>query len=446
MFTTERELQSLWPASAGLRLETIGGAVVDVVYPGIRAGSAGPDYKCAVVSFGAGRLAWGDVELHLRGADWIRHGHHRDHEYDHVILHVVAQPNDTPLVHLASGQEVPTAVLHRQVTIGRHSSLPCSHGASQGVESRLEVLARAGVARMLARAGKIISSRYALDPSRALVLRTARALGYSANAETAESLGERLTRPDVAALLAGYDSLRRGALLLGFAGLLPSQRRRVGIAVAGEAPEYEAVWMEHQAIAPPLEPGAWRLHGLYPNNSPVRRVVALAELWPSLWAPTERMHWLLDVNDIAKDNDAALLERRFRVRGDDYWRHHSDFGVSTREADLIGGSKAREVVVNALLPCAAAMAMQRGEVELLSRIACILASYPPAPMHAVTRHMVDQLGLGRTRLTSAIQQGLLHLFSEHCRHGLCRSCPLGSAGGTDSSISDQYEAAVNLGW
>ena len=44
--------------------------------------------------------------------------------------------------------------------------------------------------------------------------------------------------------------------------------------------------------------------------------------------------------------------------------------------------------------------------------------------------MSAQLGIGKglpVRLTARREQGLVHLVEGPCRHGWCRSCPLGRA-------------------
>ncbi len=70
---TERELSGEWARSAGRSLRTEGGLDVDVLYPGMRPGCAGPDYRDAVLTFGSQEVVRGDVELHVSAGDWRRH-------------------------------------------------------------------------------------------------------------------------------------------------------------------------------------------------------------------------------------------------------------------------------------------------------------------------------------------------------------------------------------
>lgn len=61
--------------------------------PVLRAGRAGrgpgPDVREATLLLPSGVTRTGDVEVHLRASDFVRHGHAGDHAYGNVILHLV---------------------------------------------------------------------------------------------------------------------------------------------------------------------------------------------------------------------------------------------------------------------------------------------------------------------------------------------------------------------
>ena len=68
-------------------LQTTDGQPLEVIDPGLPHTDAGPDFFNAKVKLG-GTLWAGDVEVHDRASDWLRHGHDRDRAYDRVVLHV----------------------------------------------------------------------------------------------------------------------------------------------------------------------------------------------------------------------------------------------------------------------------------------------------------------------------------------------------------------------
>ena len=64
------------------------------LYPGRPAPGSGPDFQDALLITGAGELVRGDVEVHVRQSDWRSHGHHLDHRYGRVALHLFLQGGD----------------------------------------------------------------------------------------------------------------------------------------------------------------------------------------------------------------------------------------------------------------------------------------------------------------------------------------------------------------
>jgi len=59
-------------------------------------------------------MLWsGNVEIHVRTSDWIKHCHSEDEAYNNVILHVVYD-SDVPLS-THTGAPMPTLVLRNRI-------------------------------------------------------------------------------------------------------------------------------------------------------------------------------------------------------------------------------------------------------------------------------------------------------------------------------------------
>lgn len=90
-----------------LLLKTACGMRLEILSVGTYNTDAGPDFKDALLNID-GTLWAGNVEVHIRSSDWIKHNHHLDAAYDNVILHVVFE--DDAKIFRPSGTLIPAFV------------------------------------------------------------------------------------------------------------------------------------------------------------------------------------------------------------------------------------------------------------------------------------------------------------------------------------------------
>ena len=63
---------------------------IEVIYPGEINWDGGPDFFNARLRIGS--IVWaGNVEVHRKASEWLKHKHHLDPAYDSTILHVVVR-------------------------------------------------------------------------------------------------------------------------------------------------------------------------------------------------------------------------------------------------------------------------------------------------------------------------------------------------------------------
>jgi hypothetical protein len=79
-----------------------------VLSPGEYNRDSGPDFFNARLRIDNTEWA-GNVEIHVKSSHFEAHGHHRDHAFDNIIMHVVAEFDKR--VRNARGKEVPTLVV-----------------------------------------------------------------------------------------------------------------------------------------------------------------------------------------------------------------------------------------------------------------------------------------------------------------------------------------------
>ena len=126
------------------------------------------------------------------------------------------------------------------------------------------------------------------------------------------------------------------------------------------------------------------------------------------------------------------LAQRLRIDGDDdFWchRYSIDGPELNRPIDLLGRGRATTMVVDVLLPAAAALAQLGVEAIDLETVRALYACHPRLPANEVTREMIRQF-FGNDRSRAAIvnsacrQQALLQLYIDFCLSELetCQEC------------------------
>jgi hypothetical protein len=81
------------------------------------------------------------------------------------------------------------------------------------------------------------------------------------------------------------------------------------------------------------------------------------------------------------------------------------------------------LLANVVLPCGVAVAERAGDAPLAARLWAAYRALPELPGNQITRAMARQLGLARAPAGACAQQGLHHVWAEHCREKRCDACP-----------------------
>lgn len=410
---SEAELVHLWegqrfPPQA---LVSSNSSALRVVFRGRPcSGGAGPDFRDAVIELGGRRLR-GDVELHVLASGFRRHGHHRDHAYDNVILHVVFWDDDGQDTCLASGRRVPVVALgpwvaRRAEELQAWLCLPplwqepcCSAKQRLGAEAVAFILDDAGDRRFLEKAAIFAAALAEEDAEEILYRGILEALGYSQNREPfrllARALPWRQLRPYIRDHPPQERVLTAEIVLLGKAGLLDP--------LAGDLRALPSWAAQRNGVESPAL--SWHLAGIRPGNQPVRRLAGAARMLVR-YLGRGLLAGLLDKVAEASLEGPQALTTALRVDG-----------------GLIGPGRADEMAVNVVLPFTLAWAQARQDKPLAQATLILYQRYPKLSPYGILRRLTAALG---RELTAGArrQQGMLHLFNRYCRQNGCNRCPL----------------------
>ena len=425
-------------------LRTVDGRTIVILEKGVRNRDAGPDFLDALIKIDD-RLQRGDVEIHPVAGDWYAHGHHRDPKYNRVVLHVVTL--DCPTVFRtinAEGAAVATLNMDdyleksaEELEVEAVMTDPPVQECALSRENETvirQVLDAAGDRRLQSKAARYAERPPSQGWDQAFYAVLLEALGYSKNSASFRQLADALP-VDLLWSLIWNDpdelALRKcEAYLFGAAGLLPSQTPEELPSPSPYLAELEALWHEFplKQKLTPLKPSMWLFFRLRPANFPTRRVAAAAALvhrfrndgFVEAFKP---MQGTLTVSKIIRE-----LEQLFTLEERGYWADHYTFeddAKATGEFSLLGGERARDIVVNVLLPGALAYATESGDGRLQNRVWEVYRGYPRLQANEMTRAVTRQLfGIENSGLVTGArrQQGLIYLYKQLCRPLECDLC------------------------
>lgn len=322
---SEKLFQEIWARGDFCQenLRTVDGRPVRIAKAGRWNALGGPDFLGARLKIADGPEVEGDIELHLRAADWAAHRHAHDPAYDRVRLHVVLFP--PPAGHVTRGagaREIPVLVLlpllHHDLeeyaadaTIERLSGRPWRQS--------IEALRQLGPQALLAELRRQAERRWQQKLNYAR-LRLER-LGWVAACHHAalEILGYRFNRAPMLRLAARYPLADW----------------------AGEAMDGDAAFQ--------AEAGRWSLQGVRPANHPRHRlrqyrdwVVALPD-WP------QRLEAMAGRLPMIVAEASTRTERRRGRLGD--WRRIMGEEIG---AGQVSGTRLDNLVCDGWLPLLAA--------------------------------------------------------------------------------------------
>jgi len=430
-------------------LTTEEGEPIRIIYPGRINDDQGADLLDAVIATSHG-LIKGDIEVHVKSSGWRAHHHHQDQTYNRVILHVVMWRDTEVATNLQNGEKVSILALHKYIKSPSSQwpnlayspatlNMPC-HQAVEHLPTSIiaQFLDSAGEERFLAKAAKFQADLAQMEVSQSLYQGIMSALGYSKNKLPFLELARRLPLQSLESLTQGKISdeeclAQQQALLLGTAGLLPSQRpdwHQKNKIDDKWIEKLEKLWVSsHQSMV--MSENNWHLFKVRPNNFPLRRIVAMSYLMLRHREKGIFGEVVNKIREAAVSRGHHELEKMLLITTNGYWASHFDFGLASRlrTPTLLGGRRAADIVVNVLLPFIFAWDKLTPQPELARKALDLYCRYPKLVANTVERHMSNQLGPSRNLVNSAQrQQGLIHIYKTLCSQGKCHCCPLGGMG------------------
>lgn len=450
----EELMYYVWQQRMFQSLELLDSTPVEVLHPGLRNLDAGPDFFNAKVKING--VTWaGNVEMHVKASDWMRHHHQSNPAYDSVILHVVLQA-DAEVRLVSSGEPIRTVVMHippvvlakyRQLTarekmIIRLPGSPLPYYTSINCAPRLPLVPKLviddwvqalAIQRMLHKMSRVQDLVEGRKDSwaEAFYVMLCRSLGTGVNSDTCERLARSLP---LHAIQKHLDSrLQIEAMLFGQAGWLGEDPhpggtivipRPAGSSMADGTSPYEQSYLEQlrreytflraKFQLTPLPAATWQTGHIRPKASPQFRMAYLAAL---LTSQRDLFSRIME----AKSIQEILSVLNVTVQG--YWSTHYTLGgdISRDNIHGIGLQTQRSMIINAIVPILLAYHHWQGDEEKMEQALQLLTLLPAED----NRYMAQWIAAGLPLRNAMDTQALLHLYREYCEPHKCMQCRIG---------------------
>ena len=458
----EHFIYQLWEKNyfSSIPLKTIDEMDVSIISPGIRNEDEGPDFKDAVIKIDE-KIYHGDVEIHRATEDWYVHGHHANPAYNNVIFHlVIGEPiKGEPAIRL-DRKEVPAQVFINitenkfftlakkyKLTFPGYTAISACKLSEKSNEEKIAIIDYFGRERLIAKAERFKEQHQSSSWDQVLYLGIMEALGYSKNQIPFRKLAnllpvEALMR-EVRGLTKVDALVKLQGIMMGTAGLLPSQdpsfdwRRVKDENSKSYVERLEQVWQEFYSRLgiKPMERSEWLFFRLRPSNFPTRRLVGAGMILQRFFEKGILKKILTIVQAFPDENQKVVreIEKCFICKARGYWANHYRFeeGIAELETEnsvtLIGQNRAREIVINILLPVLYAFAEMSEDSRLKIKITRIFQVYPKTVTNSIIDRMTKILlaeGKETRKLINSAsrQQGMIHLYKLYCRRKECARC------------------------
>ena len=399
-------------------LVTTTGSPVFIIDPGIHNTNAGPDFFNAKIRID-NEIWAGNIEIHSRASDWVKHGHHTDKAYNSVILHVVEHSDAD--IRTENGHIVPQLVLQipektkesYDHLLNKNALVSCLTQIKDIPKLYLTDWINSLLIERLKRKTddlhKLLKD-YNNNWGEVFYITLSRNFGFGINNDAFERLAKNLP---VKYILKHKDSvLQTEALFFGQAGLLNEQN------VENQDDYYLSLKKEYDFLRQkfnlkPLEGHIFKSLRIRPNNFPHIKIAQLVALI--------RSQDVLFSNMLESD-DISTLRNLFISELSDYWQTHYLFGkTSSKKKKMIGMSAQNIILINTVVPILFAYGEAKNQPQIQEKAIRLLEQIKPESNYIVNEFTKS----GITPYNAGDSQALIQLQKEYCEKKKCIFCRIG---------------------
>lgn len=380
---------------------------------------AGSDFYHAKIKID--ETLWvGNVEIHIRSSDWLKHKHQFDKAYDNVILHVVwiddidiYRTDGTLIPVLELNHLVSEEVLRKINALSNHTNWIACENQIKDVD---DFTIKQWLDRMMIERFEL-KSNYTAELYESLkgnwedtfYISLARSFGFKVNADPFEILAKNLPQQ----LLAKHKNnpLQIEALIFGVSGLLNSTFK-------DDYPQNlkkEFRFLKSKYQLKIMEAHLWKFARTRPDNFPTIRLAQFAGLI------IKSSHLFSKTMEARNHKELALLFEDLPVN--DYWKNHYMFDDVVKKASKnMGENSVNNLLINTVAPLVFFYGRKLGNDAFKDKATDLLINIKPEKNNIIFKFN----GLGMKIETAFESQAVLQLKKFYCDQKKCLNCGIGN--------------------
>ena len=395
------------------------GETIEIITIGEHNQDSGPDFFSSKVLINNLMLV-GNVEIHIKTSDWLKHNHQQNKAYDNLVLHVVYDHD----VELPQNEKFNVSVIELKNSIkpsllDQYSQLALSKAnipCGKSITSVSDIVWKSWMDRLavtrIEQKTKRIETLFQLCHSNyedTLYVLLCRNFGFKINNDAFELLGKSI--PYSVLKKHADQPLQIEAMLFGTAGFLDE----LFTDSYPKLLQNEFEFLKHKYQLMPLKKEQWKFSKTRPVNFPTIRISQLAHLI----SKQQSLYHLLETQPTLKE-----LKQFFNIETHPYWKTHFKFDhlVDASEKPL-GEVAFNTIVINTIVPFLFFMSIHHSNQALVD-YAMDLLTQLPSEVNTKTKNFTE---LGVKTESALESQAQIQLYDFFCSAKACLHCHVGQA-------------------
>lgn len=396
-------------------LKTLSGKCVEIVHPGELNTNAGPDFLNARIK--TDNLQWvGNIEIHQKTSDFLKHAHHKDKNYHSLILHVVYEhdvditlPNNIEVIELKNF--ISDETIHQYESLIQNTQTPACLNLWNLLDEFIiqHWLSRVTVERLEKKYTQIKNwFEKTKDYQECFYRLFCRHLGFKVNNDVFEKLAEKL--PLKILLKHANDLQVLESLIYGTAGFLDEYFKDKYLTHL----QNEFEFLKKKYSLEPIDKHLWKFARMRASNFPSLRMHQLALI---IHQVPEMFHD--PANFFLNDKNISKLH----ISPKNYFSNHLTFDEDkfVSKSYQFGDTAIHLILINVVIPYLFFYGKSTGE-EKYQTLALDYLEKIPAEDNNIIRKFAAQNKHIKTALHS---QALLELYPNYCEQKRCMDCNIG---------------------